>query len=73
MLVKKADGVRQASAEAQEALESLKGEQKTKVRVFLAGKLSISDYGSRPGSSKISSTGNNPFIKWRKLRNSEFR
>ncbi|KAH9973203.1 RecF/RecN/SMC N terminal domain-containing protein [Lactifluus volemus] len=30
MLVKKAEGIRQASAEAQEALESLKGEQKTK-------------------------------------------
>jgi hypothetical protein len=41
MLVKKAEGIRQASAEAQEALESLKGEQKTKVRVFETGKLSM--------------------------------
>jgi structural maintenance of chromosome 4 len=42
MLVKKAEGIRQASAEAQEALESLKSDQKSKVCVFGGVKLSMS-------------------------------
>jgi structural maintenance of chromosome 4 len=42
MLVKKAEGIRQAGAEAQEALESLKSEQKTKVCAFGDYKLPMS-------------------------------
>jgi structural maintenance of chromosome 4 len=34
MLIKKAEAIKQASAEAQEALENLRNDQKTKVRVL---------------------------------------
>lgn len=39
MLVKKAETIKQASAEAQEALEKLRSDQKTKVCIFGSVKL----------------------------------
>lgn len=41
MLVKKAETIKQASAEAQEALEKLRSDQKSKVRVFDNPKLPV--------------------------------
>ncbi len=69
ILVKKAETIKQASTEAQEALEKLRSDQKTKVCVFLTVLTCLnSDYTLRSGSSKTSNTGNSHFNKNRRLR-----
>jgi structural maintenance of chromosome 4 len=73
MLVKKAEGIRQASSEAQEALEKLRSDQKSKVCVPNNVKIPSPDQASRSGSSKISNTGNSRFNRTRKLPNKEYR
>lgn len=68
MLVQKAETIKQASAEAQETLEKLRGDQKTKVCLLTLLVYLSSDYAFRSGSSKPSNTGNSHSNKTRKLR-----
>jgi hypothetical protein len=72
MLVKKAEAVKQASAEAQEALETVKSDQKAKVCFFLPS-CSLSNYSSRSANSKTSRIGSSLFNRKRKLRSRESR
>ena len=74
MLVKKAEAVKQASAEAHEALETVKSDQKAKVCFLKVLPYSpLSNYGFRSENSKISRVGGSLFNRTRKLQSRESR
>lgn len=73
MLVKKAEAIKQACSEAQDALEKSRSDRKSKVCVPNNVKMRSPDQASRSGNSKISNIASSHFNRTPKVPNKEYR